>query len=618
VTPVRSLLAFSGWFAPAEVDGWWGADATGRPLILAHGGVRVGVASNAQGTVRTVLAGALYNARQLRSSLEARRGVCGRDEADVVTQLYEERGVQCLQALRGAFAVALWDARLQRLFLARDQLGLVPLYYAVDGRRLAAASTLPTLLAIPGLAGPWDAAGLDAFLTLGLVPPPATFYSGIRQLRPGELVLWEDGRVRTQRYWQLTFPGRRMTRADVPALLREQLLEVLRLRQAGVVSGLLLSGGLDAAALLALAAADRRLPARAYTAAFAEDDEELDLAAGLAARAGVEHVAVTGEPDWPAALDRLLAAHGGPVGPPELALVQMAARRASSDVAIVLAGVGGEQVLGGSAPARAAERIRRYRELPGLAREGAHLWSRLAPAGWGRALRQLIEEERFAPLELYARAVSLVLPEERARLYTPDALAALGDSRPWAELANLFAEAVSGGAAETLDAIHYVELTLGLPARSAGAGAAADGLELRHPLADHRLAQFVASVPPAARGSAAERQLLLRAALGELLPAAVARRGHVRAQPRSWRLLLEDTLPAARIRAQGVFRPEAVARLCEEHLRGQGDHEALLWAIVMTTRWLDGQSRGADTGDSPWLVFNGGTPTPLPQAGGSE
>src|SRR5207247_2436945 len=163
---------------------------------LAHMEPPLAVATNEKQTVHAVLAGDVYNARQLRTGLVGRHALATRDDAEVVVHLYEERGVQCVKALRGAFAVALWDERPQRL----------------------------------------------------------------------------------------------LKRADLPRLIREQVLEALRLRQAGRVSGLLLSGGLDAAALLALAAADRRLPARAYTAAFADGDQELGAAAEHAARAGVDHV----------------------------------------------------------------------------------------------------------------------------------------------------------------------------------------------------------------------------------------------------------------------------------------------------------------------------------------
>src|SRR3989442_12740755 len=170
-----------------------------------------------------------------------------------------------------------------------------------------------------------------------------------------------------------------MTRADLPRLIREQLLDALRLRQAGMVSGLLLSGGLDAAAILALGAEDRRLPARAYTAAFADGDAELGAAAEHAARAGVEHATVGASPDWPAALDRLLAAHGGPVGGPEVAALQLAATRARGEVDILLAGVGGEEIFGGAPPPRGLGGNPPHRAPPPPPRRGAPALAPPAP-----------------------------------------------------------------------------------------------------------------------------------------------------------------------------------------------------------------------------------------------
>jgi asparagine synthase (glutamine-hydrolysing) len=590
---MRSLLAFAGCRdLPPLAIAWSGEDATGAPLVLAHTGAAVPVARNEQGTVRAVLAGTLYNARQLQIGLGGRHALSGEDDAELVAHLYEERGLQAVKALRGAFALALWDERLQRLVLARDQLGLVPLCYAVDAGRLAVASGLAPLAALPELAGTWDIAALDAFLAFGCVPPPGTFYTGIRQLGPGELAVWEGGRLRTQRYWQLTFPERRMTRPDVPRLLRAQMQEALRLRQAGVASALFLSGGLDATALLALAAAEQRLPTRTYSAAYGDaDDDELRNAGRLAARFGVEHVAVTGDADWLAIVDRLIAAHGGPVVGPELGALRLAGQRARAEVGVVLAGYGGEEVFGGSWPVRVAERVRRFRDLPGVAREGAQLFTRLVPSAWAPGLRRLVDDERLAPLELYGREISLIRPEEREELYTADALASLRDARPWAALTALFGDAVSGGASETLDAIHYVELTLRLPARATAALAACPGLDLRLPLADHRLAQFVASVPAAYRGSGTERQLLLRSALAGDLPTGIAKSAHATTRPtrQAWTALLEETLAPDRVAAHGIFRPETIARLRAEHLAGKRDHAARLWSLALATRWLEGQ-----------------------------
>jgi asparagine synthase (glutamine-hydrolysing) len=588
---MRTILACTAWpELPLPAGAWLGADGVGRPLGLAYGSGPAPVATNPHGTVRAVLAGSICNARQLRAGLDG-DGSGGPDGADLVVQLYEKRGIPFVQALRGAFALVVWDARTQRLLFARDHLGLVPLYYATEGGRLAVSSGLPGLAVLPELAASWDAAALDAFLALGCVPPPETFYTAIRQLRPGELGVWEEGRLRLQRYWQLSFPERRLVRSDVPAMLREQVLESLRMRQPSAAGGLLLSGGLGSAALLALPAIE--CPAgRAYTGGFDDCDDEVRLAAELATRGGVEHVPVTEAPAWPAAIDALLTAHGGPVGGVELAAVQRAAARASGDVDVVLAGLGGDEIFGGSEPALAAERLRRYRELPGLAREGAQLWARLTPSSWSPRLRGLVRTERLAPLEMYARAVSLIGPEERAELYTQDTLAALGDARPWGALATLFAEAVASGAEDTLDAIHHVELTLRLPSRAAAFLAAAPGLEVRLPLADHRLAQFAASVPAGRRASASSRSLLLREALGDRLPSAAVRRPHAASAPTraAWAELIDGTLSPGRIAAQGFFRHDTVARLCEEHLAGRRDHGPRLWAIAVATRWLDGAS----------------------------
>src|SRR5438128_7485371 len=298
---MHTMLVLAGWpdHEPPE-GGWRGADLTGRALLLAHlaGAVvpNPPVGTSEDHSVRVVLAGKLYNRRELTVALGGRHELVGQDDAEIVAHLYEERGLKCVKALRGAFALALWDARRGRLLLARDHLGLVPLYFAADGNRLAASSALRALVALPGLATAWDAAALDAFLTFGFVPPPATLHPAIRPLAPAEPAVWEGGRLRLQRYWHLSFPERRLAAADAAALVREQAREAIRLRLAGVVAGLLLSGGLDAAALLALVAADRRPPAGAYTAGFAGEGP---AAARLAAPLGLEHVVVHRGPGRP-------------------------------------------------------------------------------------------------------------------------------------------------------------------------------------------------------------------------------------------------------------------------------------------------------------------------------
>ena len=602
---VRSFVALAGWPEPAPAAGsWTGVDAGGRPLWLAHeapgGRTPAAIATNEDRTVRAVLAGALYNRRELRALLGGRHALAGHDDAEVVVHLYEERGVQCVRGLRGAFAFVLWDARLNRLLLARDHLGLVPLYFAADGRRLAAATRLPVLTALPGLATAWDATALDAFVTLGTVPPPATFHPAIRQLRPGELALWQNGRLRPQTYWQPIFPERRMARRDLAVLVRGQLREALRLRQAGAVTGLLLSGGLAPAALLALGVAEGRPPAHTYTVVVPGAGADADAAATLAVAAGIEHVAVAGDLDWEGAVDALVAALGAPVGGPEVVLLQRALAEVGRRGEVGLAGVGCEEIFGGTAAAVDADRVRRFRRLPGVAREMAALWARM-PLPGRHALAALTAAERLAPVEAYARAVSAVGPAARETLYSAETLAVLGDAGPWDALTGLFADAVNAGATDAADAVYFVDLVLRLPGAAAfGAAAAAVGAALRLPFADHRLAQLIASIPGRARAGANDRQRLLRAAVGRLVPGVPANRPPARALSPSaaWRVaplrtLLAETLTGAPLARQGVFRVDAVERLVREQLAGEADHGTLLWRLFVVTRWLERQARPA-------------------------
>ncbi len=587
------MLALIGWSdGPPRPGAWSGTSASGAPVMLSplRGGAATTMAVSASGQRRVLVTGVLYNRRELASGMAPAEEGGRIDEAQVVLRLYEERGAQGMTALRGAFAACIWDGRRSQLLLIRDQLGMMPLYVAHDGARLGASSTLAPLLRLPGVSTAWDARALDAFLTLGCVPGTATVYPAVRQVRPGELLVWDEGRLRQQRYWHLAFPERRLLRADGAGLVRQRLLESLAMRQAGSMSSLLLSGGLDAAAILVASVAERQPPVRAVTVGGRE--REVRAAARLAARAGVEHVVVDGAIDWTEVVDEALATHGGPAGSLDAVLLGPALATAGGRRSVALAGHGGEEVLGGASVFRAWLAVARYQRLPGVVREAAEVWARMVPdgqVGW------LVGLAPLAPVAFYARQASLFPPEDRAELYTPDALALVGESSAEELLAGLFADAMAAGASNPLDAIHHVALHLRLPQLTAlHADAAVRGIDLRFPFADHRLAQVVASMPPERRGTPSQRQLLLRRALAGLLPSAVGRQAHRPLLPtaETWasgslRDVLEDTLSPARVHAQGLFRPEAVARLRAEHASGVRDHGARLWALILTTRWLD-------------------------------
>lgn len=594
----RSFRVLLGWPEESLPPGaWLGDGGSGRPLVLAHAGPDargLAVATNERRTVHVVLAGTVHNGRDLRASLEQRHTLATRDDAELVAHLYEERGPGALAALRGGFAVALFDDRHRRLLLARDQLGLIPLYWTSERGRFAAAPEMALLASLRGVASVADPAALDTALVLGCVPPPATLLPGIRQLWPGECVLFEDGRPRSQRYWQPVFPERRKSIADLPRMLRGQLAESVRLAHGGAddAPALLLTGGFASAAILALTKEDGRLPARAYTVtADGAPDGEARAAAKIAAHVGVEHSILGGPEDWEVAVHEMLTGVGAPMGSPEDVVLRVAATRAGAEQGVVLAGIGAGEILGGSMPALAMARADAYRQLPSLVREGAELAMRVVSKRRLHALRHMATDARLAPSEMYARAVSRFGIDARQDLYTEAACNAVFDARPWEVFTRLFADASSAGATDPADAIHYTELVLRLPARIAALTAGVDA-DIRLPFVDHRLAQFITGLVPPERTDKHHGCPALREALRSLLPDAVCRAGHLNTlraavwQSKAFQTYCRDTLASDRLTAQGVFRPDAVARLWAEHDTGYVDHSARLWSLVLATRWL--------------------------------
>jgi asparagine synthase (glutamine-hydrolysing) len=596
-----TLIALAGRPAIDTPPGAW-TSRLGDDLPVALGvetgiGPRVVAATSAEGHLHAVLAGALTNRRELEEvTLRSGTPSGGRNDAALALRLYEGRGEQSVSALRGGFALALWDGRRGRLVLARDQVGAQSLYYAAARNSCAAATRLAPLLRMRDLAGEPDVAFVDVLLSLGTVPGPSTPYPGIRQIRPGELLVWEPGRVRSHRYWQLRFHELREERHTVAReaaqRAREQLEEAVRQRTAGTVTGLLLSDGLGAASVLALAATLDRRPAIALTIGRSEADAHVRAAAARARAAGVEHRVVAPAIDWDRAVERSLAVHGAPIGGMEEALLEPAVATLTAPVRVVLAGGGVEDVLGGGPAERAWAGCERYRATPGLVRECLDI---LAASGWPRGLAWTVRAARSAPVDILADT-ELVPPfDARRALYTPD-VARLTDAGPTRPLLTaLVGDAVSSGATDPRDVLYAVRLAIGAPRVAAGlANAVGVDACLWQPLIDPRIAQMAATIPGRLRAAPAGRARLLDGALAPELPRELRQRAHqpLRPPPAAWRegslqAVVEDTLAPDRIERLGVFDARAVAHVRARHAAGDAALGEILWRLVLVSRWLE-------------------------------
>ncbi|HET9983730.1 MAG TPA: asparagine synthase (glutamine-hydrolyzing) [Longimicrobiales bacterium] len=556
--------------------------------------------SNEDGTVWVVLNGEIYNFRELREGLRARGHVFRTaSDTEVLVHLYEEHGTAMLGRLAGMFAFAIWDAARGRLFAARDRLGKKPFYFARSASALVFASELKAILADPDVVAEPDYVALDQYLTYQYVPSPRTAFAGIAKLPPGHfLVCGRDGAVAVERYWA---PPEIRPDARSPDELAEEtvhrLREAVRRRLvADVPLGAFLSGGIDSASVVALMAAEVGAPVKTFSIGFTEEThDELPFARLVAERYGTEHHELVVEPDMLDVLPRIVQACDEPFADssavPTFYLSQLTRRH----VTVALSGDGGDETFGGYRAYRDVGRWATADRLPALARRSV---SRSA-AGVLELLPyspRVARGSRAAAMlggtlrERYLLHMSLVKPQERRVLYA-DAFRARLAAAPPAPAA-----AVPWSPGE--DAYAWMmrhDLQFYLPdclMVKTDRASMANSLEVRCPFLDHELVEFAAAVPGALKVSGSTGKLLLRRAVGHLLPEPVLRRpkmgfglplgAWLRADGGEF---LRGVLLDERAERRGLLRPAAVSRMVADHVAGGRDMSGRLWALIMLELW---------------------------------
>jgi asparagine synthase (glutamine-hydrolysing) len=546
--------------------------------------------------VLTICNGEIYNYRRLRTQLE-KRGHSFRTagDAETIVHAHEEYGDAGVHLLRGMFAYAVWDRRQRRLLLVRDRLGIKPLYYAQAGATLAFASEVKALLAVPGVSRALDVEALQRYLTLGYVPGPATILTAVRKLPPGHRLAWQAGRVEVRQYWDLVLDegARRLPARAAAEAFREQLEDSVAHHQiSDVPLGVLLSGGIDSAAVTALLAGGGRR-VKTFTVGFEAgdgDEGELVAARTVARHFDTEHHEIVLGSGLADILPEIVRMQDEPLADPATVATFFVCRLAAGSVKVVLTGEGGDELLGGYPRygwLRLGERLRRR---PGLRAAARALLASLPHGVAGGRISQRLAT-LVGPAALEDRHLDWV-----ATLSGDVQHALTGDGGRTAAGA-LVRELV--GRSGTGDPVHdlmYADVKTWLPDDvlvKTDRMSMAASIEARVPLLDHRLMEFTASLPASMKAGTLATKALLRQALGRDLPAATRRR-RKRAflvPLRRWlggelRELLHDSLTSASARSRGLVRPEAVARLLHEQRSGRHDHGRALWTLLCLELWL--------------------------------
>ena len=594
-------------------QGLWTAPGVGlghlRLSIIDLAGSPQPMASS-DGRAMLIFNGEIYNYRELREELRGLGATFHTDgDSEVILAAWQRWGPDCLPRLHGMFAFAIYDLGQRTLFLARDRLGVKPLFYApLSDGSLAFASELKGLIAHPLLRREIDPLAIEDYLAWGYVPDHRSILNGVHKLPAGHsLLLRHDAPLPAPRqWWDVSFAERNKGRAaDLEAELLHLLRQAVTSRMVSDVPlGAFLSGGVDSSAVVALMAEASGNPVNTCSIGFdVAALDETGYAADVAKRFGTNHRARQVSPDDFDHIDTLAAMFDEPFADASALPTWRVCQLARETVTVALSGDGADEAFAG---------YRRHKfqhgedRMRGLLPQGLRgplfggLGAIYPKADWApRPLRAKATLQSLAASSEtgYARAVGVTPPELRAQLYSPEFLRLRGDYRaeqPWEDMMRA-APARSG-----LDRAQYADLKFWLPGdilTKVDRTSMAVSLEAREPLLDHRLIEFAAGLPEGLRLKGGQGKWLLKKTMQRYLPDDILfrqKQGFVTPIAQWFRGPLADSArgiaSSSALARTGWFEPRRLGSIAEDHIAGRADHGRLLWQLLMLDRSLSGLS----------------------------
>ncbi len=572
--------------------------------------------SNEDGTIWIVFNGEIYNHAALREQLQSRghryRTHC---DTETIVHLYEEYGRDCVQHLRGMFAFAIWDSRKKRLFVARDRLGIKPLYYRATADSFLFGSEIKVILAHPAVEARFYRASLPEYLAFGYLSGEETFYEGILKLMPGHtLELGESGEIKIQQYWDLHLAEADASHSEnyyiqkYRGMLEEAVSSHL---MSDVPLGVFLSGGLDSSAVAALMTKIRCAPVETFSVGYSEHAySELPYARTVAKHLNsIHHEVMVSRQDFFGALPNLIWHEDEPIAWPSSVALYFVARLARGRVKVVLTGEGSDETLGG------------YTRYAFTRRNAAfdRIYRGVFPATLRRKIRESISDTNMIHATIRRRLshtfvaldgnswssfyfdnfFSAFGAAEQQELLTDDFAAELGDGTAYRHVLDYW-EHSSGDMLQRLlytDIKTYlVELLMKQDNMSMAAS-----IESRVPFLDHALVEFAANIPAKfqLRGMAGKR--ILKKAVEDLLPHSIIYRPKL-GFPTPWSGWLagpqldciQEMLLESRSIDRGLFKRPAIERLFHEHRAHHRDNYDRIWRLLNLELWqrvcIEGES----------------------------
>lgn len=570
---------------------------------------------NEDGSKCIVFNGEIYNFQALKSDLISRgHRFKTKSDTETILHAYDEWGQGCLDHLRGMFAFAIWDKRHKELFIARDRVGIKPLFYAEHNEVLYFASEMKAILKVPGFPRYMDETALASYFTLSYIPAPQTIYLKIRKLLPGYTLTWKDGQSKISQYWDLYFePDRSKSEDYFKDGFMDLFEESVKMHMiSDVPLGGFLSGGVDSGLVVALMSGASTEAVNTFCIGFGGNTggylDERGYARDVANRYGALHKEYEVIPQTDGLINTMVQAFDEPFADDSVIPSFQVCKIARENVTVALSGLGGDELFAGYERYLGFKLRGLYQKIPSLLRNTLipALINRLPERADGHYtinhLKRFIRSSSLPADLSYAGYLSMMAPNIKNALFSdPDKF---NQRFEYCQdlVRGYFNSPNVSGSSDALDRTLYCDIKTYLPEDVLAVTdrmSMQHSLEVRVPFLDHKLLEFCATIPPELRIKRFEKKYLLKKAAKNYLPKDVIthrKQGFVGPTARWIQTDLKpfvlETLSEKNLKKHGIFNPKTIDRVLTEHFAGKEFHDKLIWALVIFQVWFEGYVEG--------------------------
>jgi asparagine synthase (glutamine-hydrolysing) len=561
---------------------------------------------NEDKTVYVVFNGEIYNFPELKKELEKKgHRFYTKTDTEVLAHLYEEKGERCVESLTGMFAFAIWDGKKRKLLLARDRIGIKPLYYSYIGKTFAFASEPKALLQLPWITGRLDPQGLSHYLSYDFIPAPFCIYEDIRKVPPGYQVTYQDGDLRCECYWDLDLTDRFNGNVDEEELCELIWGEFCRVVKTHLISdvplGVLLSGGIDSTSVLAALRYQGVDDVKTFSIGF--DDPSFDESRYFRRAASFfeteHHEEVLAPQKLIEIIPEVASILDEPLADASIMPTYLLSRFTKGHVKVALGGDGGDELFAGYPTYQAFLLARYYEKLPQVIRSLAEAVVKRLPVSFDNMsldfrAKKFINSVAYTPVERHYSWMGTFPPDEKEKLLTSGMKRKLKNLDSFNVLYEYIRDKIFSS---ELGKLLYLDTKLYLQdgvLAKVDRASMAHGLEVRVPFLDHRFVELVTGIPETLKLKGFTTKYLWKKAIRGRIPDEIGKRGKkgFGIPIAKWlcgelRDLMLELISEKRLKKQGIFNLSTVKRLVSDHLAHRVDNRKKLWNLLIFQLWWD-------------------------------